>query len=254
VKHRVVADVGNSAVKVGHFRDDALVGSWRIGFNETAIDERLDLRVEVPERFDSAFCTVVPEVGHHVAEWLKRRGGSRPLCVGPGVRLPFEMAYETPQTLGTDRIAAAAGALAVLGARRNTGRGVVSVDAGTAVTCDVVDESDRFLGGIIAPGPALMNRALNEGTSQLPRVALVAPNRTIGRSTDEALRAGIMLGFVEAVGGFVRRITHELGHSPHVIVTGGWGLLLSKELQTVDAVDPDLVLRGIHAIAGLNER
>ena len=70
-------------------------------------------------------------------------------------------------TLGADRIANAA-ALALDESRLPA----VCLDAGTAVTLEIVDERKRFLGGAILPGRSLMRKSLHAGTGQLPDISL----------------------------------------------------------------------------------
>ncbi len=125
------------------------------------------------------------------------------------------------------------------------------MDAGTAATIDVLRRR-RFVGGPILAGPDLLRRALGRGTAQLPEVDLSWPKRAIANSTAEAVAAGIMMGFVDAVRGMLLRVIDELGSQPVVIATGGWAPLLSKKVSLIGHRAPHLVLRGVAHLVQLN--
>jgi len=84
------------------------------------------------------------------------------------------------------------------------------------------------------------------------RADLAPPTRTIGRRTDEAIRAGVLLGTADAVDGLVRRIKAEWpnGKAPHVIATGGLASLVAPLAREIEAVHPDLTLTGLRIAAG----
>ncbi len=242
-------DIGNSALKMGLYNGSKLVRSERAGLSSsetTALIENVVTRETVAW---ASIASVVPNAAHHVVQVLESHGVPIQM-VHHAVRLPFRIAYQTPETLGADRIAAAAGAWLRHGHPGR--RGVVAVDAGTAVTCEVVTKDGTYLGGTIAPGPALMQRALNTETAQLPDVPLDVPETPIGRTTREAIQAGVLLGFIDSVQGMLRRISEQLGESPAVVVTGGWGPSLRGHLERIDAFEPNLVLEGARAIGEMN--
>ena len=256
-------DIGNSAVKGGIFRDgtiehifhvdvvvtepssEAAVGTWTRALREHVSDVSVD-RVGV--------ASVVPEVAPVAEAALHDLTGAEVGTVDTDADLPFRLAYETPQTLGADRLAAAAAAWVLHGRNgaADTGRSVVAIDAGTAVTYEVVERDGVYRGGAIAAGPVLMQRALRTGTAQLPTVPLVFPGDVVGRSTREAMQSGVMWGFVDSVRGMIDRIDATLDDDPAVIVTGGWSEVLSHHLNDVDHVIPHLVLEGVRLLVGEN--
>ena len=251
-------DIGNSAVKGGFFEDDRLIdsfriplhgegeeGSWQAGF-ETQVQGRSITR--------AALTSVVPAETPDVVALVERLTGVRAEVIHHQMRLPFTLAYETPQTMGVDRLAAAAAAWILYGHPDTpTPRSVVALDAGTAVTYEVVDRTGVFRGGTIGAGPRLIRKALARGTAQLPAVPLDLPPTPIGRSTQEALQAGIMYAFLDSVCGMLDRIGQTLGERPFVVATGGWRDVLNTHLDAVDHVDPHLVLHGIRVLMTLND-
>lgn len=251
----LVLDIGNSAAKGAFFDKDRLLSPFRIALNRTAAQEAW--AAALGPHLDSQVITrvglasVVPETTHRLGSLFEER--SIPVnVIHHGMRLPFKLAYETPHTLGTDRLAAAAAAWTYYGLADPTApRAVVALDAGTAVTYEVVDRAGTFRGGTIGAGPQVVRDALHQGTAQLPPVPLVLPATPIGRSTQEAIQAGILFSFLDGVHGILQRIADVLGEQPIVVATGGWSAFLAEHIP-IDHLDPHLVLQGIAELMRLN--
>lgn len=254
-------DIGNSAAKGGLFTEGTLQRAFQFDLvpaTASAADWKGALQQALPAKPDRAgLSSVVPSAAEHVQGVLRHVWGLDVLSIQAdrGLQLPFALAYHSPATLGADRLAAAAAAWTHHGAA-NT-RSVLALDAGTALTYEVVRArpSDRgvYEGGAIAPGPALARRALVEGTAQLPTVPFEVPPSPIGRSTTEALQSGLLYGFLDSADGMIRRLVDALGSPPPVVVcTGGWGAFLTERLACIDHHDPHLVLRGVEVLLQLN--
>jgi len=253
----IAVDIGNSAVKAGRFSGMELVETVRVPVE----DGRVDLDGELGRILGkgaghrSGVASVVPDLAPVVIARLEAVTGNAVTVVDASANLPFAVAYRTPATLGADRLAAAAAAWSWRARHRPSARVAIAVDAGTAANLEVVvslSDGPSYLGGVIAPGPELVRRALHSGTAQLPSVPLEWPAHVVGTSTRESIQAGILPGFVYAVDGLVQQVEYEIGHPATVVVTGGWGRLLAEQLPRVDHFDPDLVLRGIREIAELS--
>jgi type III pantothenate kinase len=157
--------------------------------------------------------------------------------------LPLEVLVAEPHKVGVDRLAAAAAA----GLVRRPGCPAIIVDCGTAATVDLVSTAGAFLGGAILPGPALMARALAEGTSRLPAVAALdqsVPPAMPGRSTQEAIAAGIGWGIRGAICRLVEEARAAVGADADVVLTGGWRGAVRDALPGAIEM-PELVLAGI---------
>jgi type III pantothenate kinase len=241
-------DVGNSAVKGALFEgaSRARVFSVSAGADTPAAWGRaLAPHLEAAAIDAVGVASVVPARANAVTAALGARTDAPITRVGPDAALPFELAYETPNTLGADRLAAAAAGWARFGA--SGPRSVIVVDAGTAVTCEVVHREGVYRGGTIAAGPALTRRALRAGTAQLPDVPLALPDDPVGRSTQSALQSGVMWGLVDGVCGMADRLAATLPDTPVVVLTGGWGELLADPLDA-DHHRPHLVLEGVRLL------
>jgi len=197
--------------------------------------------------------SVVPEASRILATTLP----CPPLWVDHRVPGGVHVSYPNPSTIGADRLANAAAAVK-LGKLP-----AIVVDFGTAVTFDVIDAKGSYLGGIIAPGLPIAAKALHERTALLPLTKIQKISSSVGKSTEEAIRIGLLLGAVGLVREAVARITRETfkGKKPYVIATGGDAELVArlslqkgeaKRSALIDLVDPLLTLRGLLEIAEKN--
>lgn len=242
-------DVGNTTTRLGFFASGELAGTWevttpaRLTADEAFAQVKQALAMlELEEPADSIMACVVPSHAAPWAEALSRLCGARPLTVGPGLKTGVRMRFDDPSQIGADRIAD------VVAARERYGAPVVVVDLGTTTNFEVVDAEGTFVGGIIAPGMGLGAQALTRGTAKLPMVELRAPAAVIGKSTDAAMRSGIVLGEVARIEGLLSMISYELGCEAPVVLTGDDAQAMSALLSCEVAVDDTLTLRGLHSI------
>jgi type III pantothenate kinase len=250
-------DVGNSAVKGGCFDGTELVRVFSVSVDSvepssesatTAWKEALAPHLPDPPVEQIGLASVVPATADAVIDALTALTGASVTRVSPARPLPFELAYETPDTLGTDRLAAAAAGWEQFGRSAAPPRSVLVVDAGTAVTCEVVHRDGVYQGGTIGAGPVLARQVLQSGTAQLPAVPLELPDDPVGRSTQTALQSGIMWSLVDAVGGTTDRLAATLPDDPQIVLTGGWSALLDDHLDRPTHHAPHLVLHGIRLL------
>jgi len=160
--------------------------------------------------------------------------------------LPFINRYHTPETLGKDRIAAAAGALQFFPHRH-----CVVVDVGTCLTIDLLTAQGEFLGGNISPGLHMRLQAMHTFTAQLPLPQTQAPPSWYGRHTHEAMQAGALYGLIWEVEGFVWHAQQMLG-PVQVVATGGDVEIFAHNWKTEIFAHSDLVLIGLNKILKYN--
>ncbi|TFH27820.1 MAG: type III pantothenate kinase [Bacteroidia bacterium] len=157
--------------------------------------------------------------------------------------IPLENRYLTPDTLGYDRIAAAVGAYTIC-----PGKNVLVIDAGTAITYDIVTAKGEFLGGNISQGIEIRFKSLNKYTSRLPH--LERPVETpplVGSTTKEAIQSGIINGLLFEMDGFIDAISKEYPKL-QVVLTGGDAKYFVGKLKNSIFVDPNLNLIGLNRI------
>ena len=156
---------------------------------------------------------------------------------------PLGVKTDQPDRVGIDRLAAATAASHLVSSKN----GCIIIDCGTAASVDMVASEGQFLGGAILPGPALLARSLADGTSLLPEVSSLGhapPPPMPGRSTNNAITAGIGFGIRGAVCRLVDEARRELGPEADIFLTGGWRGVVRGEFSNVREF-PDLVLFGI---------
>ena len=244
-------DIGNSSIKGGLFRGTTLLNELHISTDPNVFNDATFAPLNPFLQKTNVLigiASVVPEATTALTNYLQARHQPDPVHVHHAMRLPFQLGYTTPATLGVDRIAAAAGVWYAHRSPDAPKQPYISVDAGTAITYDVVDRHGTFLGGPIGAGPRLIQQMFRQGTAQLPHVPMEMPPFAVGRSTVSALQAGMMFGFIDSVRGMLNRIAHELGEKPQIVLTGGWCNLLTTHLSHIHAVDQQLVLKGILAL------
>ena len=257
----LLADVGNSRIKLAVVSDEGIDAADVAGRRLPTVTQRLDLDSHGfrPDNLENwlnqaaptTAVVLVASVHDAAAARLEaaiteltatRHRSLRQRRIVHG-DLPLEIMVAEPHRVGIDRLAAAAAA----GLVRRPGRGVIIVDCGTAATVDLVSASGAFLGGAILPGPALMARALAEGTSLLPAVAALeqeTPPVMPGRSTQDAIAAGIGWGIRGAIARLVEEARASIGVEADVILTGGWRGVVRDALPGAIEM-PELVLAGI---------
>ena len=246
----IVFDVGNTETTVGVFDGETLRAHWRIttGVVRTADEYGVLLTelvrsagVSASSLGGASLGSVVPGVTGPLAEACERWLDAPVTVIDARSKLPITLDVEEPLTVGADRI------VNTLAASRMYRSDCIVVDLGTATTYDCITADGVFLGGVIAPGVTTSADTLVRRTSKLPATELVPPQRTIGRRTEECIRAGVMLGAADSIDGLVRRIKREwpTRASLKVVATGGLAEVLVPLCTEIELVEPHLTLHGL---------
>ena len=256
----LVIDVGNTSTAVGLWSDGRVSKVCHVDDMERF--ERFE-RFEKFEKLDGvAYVSVVPKADRAHLRYFKERGlkvhqvshrdfiRSSSLIPHPS---SLTLDYPRPSTIGADRLADAAGAVSRYGAP------VLVMDFGTALTAAVVTKDRVWRGGVIAPGFPLMRDYLFERTAKLPRMKIPAFAKAtagrgrgipkIGRSTEEAMWFGALVGYR----GMVREIVAELRKNFKcdfkLVATGGFAKWVLCDLDLPFTIDPTLTLYGAGLVA-----
>jgi len=160
--------------------------------------------------------------------------------------VPIRNNYLTPETLGLDRLAAAVGAQVLF-----PDQDLLVIDAGTAITFDLVEKNGTFAGGNISPGLQSRFRALHEFTDRLPLVEATDLCPEIGLSTEDAIRAGVIQGMIFEIDGMIGAMKKKL---PEIqpILTGGDALFFERRLKSPIFVKFEITLIGLNRILEYN--
>jgi type III pantothenate kinase len=247
----LVVDVGNTQTHLGTYRGEELAEHWRFATVRTSTADELGARLRAllelrGMRFDeleaSIVSSTVPELGPEWKAMAERYLAHDMPVVGPGVRTGMPIRIDNPREVGADRLVNSVAAF------EKYGGPVVVVDFGTGINIDVVSEDGEYLGGMIAPGVEVSLSALTQRGAKLPRVELEAPRALIGKSTVEAIRAGVIYGFAGMIDGLVGRIREEMGDEIEAVATGGLAAHIVPFCETIDDIDDLLTLEGLRII------
>ncbi|MEL6273764.1 MAG: type III pantothenate kinase [Bacteroidota bacterium] len=234
-----VLDIGNTRTKTGCFtaNGDLLLsatfesGDWTgIGKDLTNHSVKNVLFSSVADEPPVEWITKLQTTGYRVRS-----------LDGKGV-LPFASEYQTMDTLGKDRIAAIAGALAFYPAQN-----CLIIDAGTCITADLLTAEKVYRGGNISPGIRMRLLAMHRQTARLPLVEPSLLTEELGKSTEEALQQGGLGGAAYELEGLFHRLAAK--YAPlRVVLTGGDAESIARHLQIAHDFQPQLVLYGLNKI------
>lgn len=176
--------------------------------------------------------------------WIDK---TRSVVVHPRLKYPFQIMYQTLETLGQDRLAAVS-AVYSLYKRKN----VLIIDAGTCITYDFLSSSGIYVGGNISPGIQMRLAAMHYYTERLPRVFMTGEMKWLGQSTEEAIRAGGGAMAIMEARGMISYLEKKFGNLV-IVLTGGDYSYFVKYIEGEKFVEPNLVLLGLNEIMKNNE-
>lgn len=194
---------------------------------------------------DGGMWCSVHKLQPELTEWMTGLGLVPLTCATP---VPIGSSYSTPQTLGMDRLAAAVGAWSMY-----PGHDLLVIDAGTAITYDLVSSDGVYRGGNITPGVHLRLKALHEHTGALPLVDRDGDIPLLGYDTETAIRSGVLNGIRHELNGYIEDLA-AVYPSLLVFLTGGDAEFFDIKAKSSIFAVPDLVLRGLARIVEYNER
>lgn len=252
----LAADIGNTNVTIGLFDGERLVHSWRAITRAAATPDEvaamltgmLGLDDHALSELDAvAIASVVPPLTETWERLVAERVGVSPTIVdAASLEGVLEVRIDRPSEAGADRLANA------LAARIEFGGPAIVIDLGTSTNFDLVDADGAYVGGAIAPGLGLSLEALVGRASKLPRIELRRPPNAIGANTVHAMQSGMVLGYIGLVSGLLTALRGELverspaGSRITTVATGGYTHQpWLRDVPGIDAVEPDLTLRGI---------
>jgi type III pantothenate kinase len=243
-------DVGNTQTALGLFEGGSLAKSWRLATEPQRTGDELGIflggLLELSTLDGICMASTVPALIRSYEE-LAAQVGATLLVLGPGTKTGIAIRYDDPREVGPDRIANA------VAARERYGAPSIVVDFGTSTNFDVVSAAGEYVGGVVAPGIEVSMNALFERAARLVKVDFVAPETAIGKTTESALRSGLVYGFAGQVDGIAERIRAELdARGAPLIATGGLAELIESHSATISRIDPFLTLEGLRLVWELN--
>jgi type III pantothenate kinase len=238
----LVIDQGNTVCKFALFeKENELVG-FQI-CSELNISSLLQLFKEYD--IQAGILSSVKEMNSDIIECLNSNI-SHFLFLDHTTPLPIRNAYQSPQTQGLDRLAAAAGAWSI-----QPGKSLLVIDMGTAITYDFIREDGTYMGGNIAPGLQMRLKALNIFTDKLPFVKPEKAFESMGTDTRTAIISGVMQGIVYEADGYFQDLQQKYSNL-FAFLTGGDLFYFDGKLKNGIFACKNLVLIGLNRILHYN--
>jgi type III pantothenate kinase len=241
----LIIDLGNTQDKYAVFKDDKIIESWKDHITRISAWKR-KLKT-LPEVKLSILSTVYE--GNVLTIIRKSLANKLALIeLSAATPVPINNKYQTPETLGNDRLANVVGATVIF-PKQN----VLVIDMGTCIKYDFIDKKKNYFGGAISPGFEMRFKALKHFTYQLP---LIEPSENFsltGRSTEESILSGVQNGIIFEINGMINE--YEKKHDElKVIITGGDHAFFANHLKSSIFAAPNLTLQGLNEILEYNVR
>ncbi|MDD6130496.1 MAG: type III pantothenate kinase [Prevotellaceae bacterium] len=238
---KLIIDIGNTVAKLVAFDGDEPVEEVRTSNESLAALGAFAAKYAFTHGIVGAVREITPQAEERLQALhipLLRFTSSTPV--------PITNRYRTPQTLGSDRLAAAVGARSL-----KPGKDLLIIDAGTCVTYEVIDALGNYWGGNIAPGMHMRLRALHEFTAKLPLVEAEGAVPGMGYDTDTAIRSGVLRGMKYEIEGYIRSMRAKY---PKLLVflTGGDKINFDTTIKSIIFADKFIVPRGLNKILDYN--
>ncbi|MBE0651281.1 MAG: type III pantothenate kinase [Bacteroidales bacterium] len=240
---KLIVDIGNTRTKFAIFQENKLLD---LQVYESPESDFLRKILKTFPKVDTSVLSAVRNYPGEFDEVLRECGFF--LKMDENTPLPFKNLYGTPQSLGKDRVAIVAGAMA-----RFPKKNVLAVVAGTTITYDFINQDAEYLGGGISPGLTMRFKALNAYTDKLPLVQAVDEKvPMIGNTTKNAILSGVMNGLIAEVDGIMDDYRRQFADL-RIIVGGGDYKYFDKRLKNNIFAAPNIVLEGLKEILDFNE-
>ena len=237
----LIIDIGNTVAKIAVFKDKDIVEVF-YDSNQT-LENLPDICAKYA--VEKAIAATVIDLNEQVSAQLARLPVPL-LWLNETTSLPVENLYETPETLGYDRMAAVVGAY-----EQFPGKDILVIDAGTCITYEFIDSKGQYHGGNISPGVQMRFRALHDYTAALPLCESCEDQTLLGRSTVEAIRQGVMNGIAFEIEGYIARMREKIDDLC-VIFTGGDANFFVKRIKNTIFANCNLVFCGLNRILEYN--
>ncbi len=251
----LACDIGNTNIKTGLFSDDKL--TEKMLFNNI---ESFNAYLHTKSVHNFAVSSVVPELTKKIINESIVLKNFCPFIITKEVKFNLKISYDSPETLGIDRLCSAEGAFSLYKSTEDYKNFddktyILAIDLGTATTINIVSYPGEFNGGIIAPGITMMFESLNRSTAQLPNVSEKYYNNFIGRNTRSSIASGVInsgIGLIKSTIGYLK--SEMKAKELKIFITGGNAEKLLPYFNFEYKFVPELVLLGVKTIYDKNHQ
>jgi type III pantothenate kinase len=237
-----IIDIGNTNTKIALYEGDEKVIS--LAAKHFSWDKILSTFAPQHEKVEKAIVSTVKNTPEFIID-LATLGIPYVHVLSYRSKVPFRNEYETPETLGTDRIAALSGAVL-----KFPGEEILIIDAGSAITYDYLS-GNSFKGGNISPGLSMRFKALHRFTGRLPLVTTTEIYISPGKNTFDAISSGVINGVIFEINEYIRAFQEQHGECK-IILTGGDSGYLKSRIGYQTIYMPDIVIDGLNNILNHN--
>lgn len=238
----LVLDIGNSLIKAGIFKNNALVESFTINNksikNLKQILETKNIQYSIASNVSKNNLDLINLLTNNTSFFK----------FNDDLELPFKNTYKSKKTLGEDRIGLISNA-AISFPNEN----VLVIDLGTCITYDFLDKKNKYLGGNISPGIDMRYRSLNNQTYNLPLLKYSKTESLIGDNTKNSIHTGVFNGILGEINSFISMYEESFGKI-RIILTGGNSKLLLNKIKNPIFTDSNFLLSGLNYLIELNKK
>ena len=237
----LIIDVGNTRVKVAVFKGDTMQDSFSFHHNEIDIQVK---KIKKTYKITAVILSKVASIANFIS--VKELESVFLIALSNTTPIPFKNRYQTPNTLGIDRIALAAAAF-----KSYPNKNTLIIDAGTCITFDFINDKNEYLGGAISPGVTMRYKALHQFTDGLPELNLQVPEKLIGSSTKASINSGVIYGVIKEIEGIISEYRMKYPDLT-IVLTGGDTNFLAKQLKSGIFANQNFLLEGLNSILIFN--
>ena len=241
---KLIIDGGNTVIKIAVFEGVKCV--FKLKSNYSLWYENLKKIITQYPKVEKAISSLVSEVDQKRLELFFEKNNIEYVSLSYETAIPFKNLYQTPSTLGVDRIALMASAVS-----RFKNKNCLVIDAGSCITYDFINSDSEYYGGTISLGLQMRYKSLNEFTAKLPMLSPEYSNSFVGRTTDEAIHSGVCFALLTEIDGVIKYFSNKYPQMI-VILTGGDADFLSKRLKNSIFVLPNFLIEGLNHILDYN--
>lgn len=236
----LILDIGNTLSKV------TIVENQNIVYHQSYSNLGLNDIEEISKTYSvtNAIVSIVGKISHEILRFLENN--FKTLVLNKKTKLPIKNHYITQETLGYDRIAVAVAANFLY-----PQKDVLVIDAGTAITYELVTANGEYKGGAISPGISLRFKALNDHTAKLPYLEKSEKFPVVGLSTTDCIYSGVLNGVISEVDGYIDLVKTSFPEI-YVLLTGGDSNFFANKLKNSIFVNQNLMIIGLNRILEFN--
>jgi len=232
----LIIDIGNTRAKIAVIEDNTII--------KKIISNVEDIQKDVKnfqKKYNLKNCIVSSVSEFSISEFENEKKFKTFITLDHNTKIPFINKYDTPSTLGVDRIALASATVT-----KYPNQNVLVIDAGTCITYDFINENKEYLGGAISLGIKTRYRALHEFTANLPQLE-ESNFKLLGTNTESSIHSGVLNGLILEIDGVISQYKAKYQNLT-VVLTGGDTNFLAKKLKSTIFANPNFLLEGLNSI------